>query len=659
MKQAQPTDTATTASQPSLPQNDTLLEKAERVAQIELSRVAYGFEHWPGVAMPMGTTSSSVAELPGLGRWLRGQAENLLKIGLDLELWKILRGLGHTAVGNEAKAEAMTGERLAGAMNTGLLAQLKQEPKHQEGTLGALEDLAARIMATTEAHGVAAQESSDTLDSIPDYAKVFTTFSVPPITGSWQSDRIFASQRLAGLNPMAINRVTLSGEQGVGWPDLKARLSPKVTDATVSHFLPGDTLDAAVDQGRLFVCDYAALSTITADPDAVGVFAGKRPMAPIVLYVNSADFPGLELAAIQMDQGIADVDRIPVFLAADAGKPGNADRWLMARQFVQAADLSYNQAVNHLGMTHLLEEAFAIATHRNLAKRHPLYILFAKHFAALLVINELGKLTLLKTGPKGLINQLLETGIGGQDGTSVGATALIAEAYTDWTFDDLDFMKDIGQRGMDAATLPYFPYRDDGELIWNVLGGYAKDYVALYYGSDQDVIDDYELQAWGKDLRGAGNVRGLPTLDSVQALTTVVHRLLWTAGPQHAAVNFPQIDYTTFVPNEPGAPYYEPQDFQDGAIDGEQLLACLPGTAGTTVQVQVSYTLAGFHYDALLDYADELYGDAATVCRAYFDELRGTVTTTIEQRNRTRAGQAGLLPYPYFLPQNIPNSTSV
>ena len=89
------------------------------------------------------------------------------------------------------------------------------------------------------------------------------------------------------------------------------------------------------------------------------------------------------------------------------------------------------------------------------------------------------------------------------------------------------------------------------------------------------------------------------------------------------------------------------------------MLACLPTVAGTAVQVEVSYSLAGYHYDRLLDYADQLFPDAKAVCERYFGELDDTVAPEIARRNLQRQGQAELLSYPYFLLLNIPNSTSV
>ena len=213
---------------------------------------------------------------------------------------------------------------------------------------------------------------------------------------------------------MIIRRVTADGAVGAAWPALRAKLSAKISDAAVQPFLgPQATLQAAVNQGRLFVADYHALGDIIGDQDAPGWQRGRRIMAPIVLYVRSDDFDGLHLAAIQLDQAATGADTFPVMLAAEASQPGQANNWLVAKMCVQSADISYNQAVNHLGQTHLIEEAFALATRRQLADQHPLNALLRKHFAALLVINQLGALTLLKSGPDGLLNHLLAPGLTG------------------------------------------------------------------------------------------------------------------------------------------------------------------------------------------------------------------------------------------------------
>ena len=99
----------------------------------------------------------------------------------------------------------------------------------------------------------------------------------------------------------------------------------------------------------------------------------------------------------------------------------------------------------------------------------------------------------------GLIQNILEGGLS-------GSLELIQNAYADWDFNDFDFPVRTAKRGLDPVSLPYFPYRDDGQLIWDTLGSYVDDYIALYYKTDKDVTGDYELQNWAKEIASSDGV---------------------------------------------------------------------------------------------------------------------------------------------------------
>ena len=478
--------------------------------------------------------------------------------------------------------------------------------------------------------------------TLAEYAQgFFTLFPAPDVIETWQDDRVFGSQRLAGLNPLAVNLVT----EGDNWNSLSQKLSPTIKSAEFN----GQTLDELLRAGRLYVTDYVALQGLIPSEYQ------EKPqyqMAPIALYVapyvKPGDFPGLLPLAIQFTQDPADSF---VFLA-----PQTSDtdfRWLMAKTYLQCADLNQNQAVNHLALTHLVEEAFAMATHRHLALQHPLFRLLDKHFTALLVINEIGSKTLFNSG--GLIDTVLDVRLS-------GALQLIKNAYATWTFDDMGLPAQLKGRGVDdPAQLPYYPYRDDGLIIWNRLGEYVREYLGLYYLSDADVVGDSELQAWAQQLSGAsddgaGKVPGFPPdITTLEQLCDIVQRIIWTAGPQHAAVNFPQTDYTNFVPNQPGTVGFPAQ----GVVTESVLVGLLPDTATTAAQVQTSYALAAYHYDKLLDYHLNAEDGSEAVVRKYQQRLIDVDQPIIVARNQERANQPGLLVYPYFLPENIPNSTSV
>jgi arachidonate 15-lipoxygenase len=314
-------------------------------------------------------------------------------------------------------------------------------------------------------------------------------------------------------------------------------------------------------------------------------------------------------------------------------------------------------------MTDLIQSAFAVATARQLAKQHPLNALLAPHYMGLLQINALGEKTLL--APGGIVDQILEPGL-------AGGLLLIKAAYENWRFLDLEPDADLARRGLDdAAALPYCPYRDDGMLIWALIGDYVRDYLQIFYGNPASdpantlraIREDYELQAWANELSrestGPGNVPGFPRrIDDFATLHRILRLLIWIAGPRHAAVNFPQIEYTAFVPNQPTAIYLLPEDKSANFI-----LDMMPPVEAAKTAFQVSFQLAGLHLDQLLDYAGNFEGDGPNVAARntvmrYKQQLEGAISDEINRRNAERQ-ELSLLPYPYFLPKNIPNGTSV
>ena len=300
----------------------------------------------------------------------------------------------------------------------------------------------------------------------------------------------------------------------------------------------------------------------------------------------------------------------------------------MAKLFVQSADYNVAQVLNHLCFTHLIEEAFCLATVRRLATCHPIHRLLAHHFGQLLIINELGVKLLLSTD--GAMQKILQ-------GALSGSLELMRQAYGKWSFADLDFEARLAARGVDdAKALPYYPYRDDGKLIWDLLGNYLSDYVDIYYANDAEVRADPELQGWAQELagildEGQGRVRGFPeTIGSREQLALVLRRIVWTAGPQHAAVNYPQLDFASYVPNMTAATYQPP--VKEGPVTEEQLLAMMAPREQTGTQVTVSNVLARWQYDQLLNY-DLCAADAVT--KACHENVRAAART--HPRNDHRA----------------------
>ena len=82
------------------------------------------------------------------------------------------------------------------------------------------------------------------------------------------------------------------------------------------------------------------------------------------------------------------------------------------------------------------------------------------------------------------------------------------EAVRNWDIKKMSFPEDIKSRGLDSSTLPKFPYRDDAQMIWDVLGEYVAAYLQHFYPTD-DLLQQkcrrsqlrLQTMACGKDSR--------------------------------------------------------------------------------------------------------------------------------------------------------------
>jgi arachidonate 15-lipoxygenase len=563
-----------------LPQNNSLAERLEREAQLDIARIVYAYDtsKATGLDLPVATLAAAMADSTEHLSWFAG--------------W-----MGHAIVSTE---------------NT------KDWEKKYPGT--------------------------DQFTVFADYEKMFVRYPVPKLVDNdiWQGDGFFASERLAGVNPIEVNLVSQNNGVGIGWDKLQPKLSPTILKAQFD----GQTIVDLLQQDKLYVTDFERLQ------GAIPV--GNYQLAPLALYVKRDGFPGLLPLAVQLTQNPDD----PYVYLAPPGKSATTDyTWLMAKTYLQCADINVGQIWSHLGGTHFLQTSFAVSMHRRLALQHPLHRLLAKHYVGLIGTCEIAYQTLLPPGK--LFDQLFAV-------QRSGGLKLINDAYAKWTFDNWEIPESLRKRGVDDPTrLPYYPYRDDALVIWNRLSLYIEDYVALYYGNDDAVVKDYELQGWAKEVsRVLGvNVDGVnrfpPSIDTRAHLHDVMLRLIWAAGPQHAAVNYPLVEFGTFVPNAPGT-MVNPIA---GALTETTLVDLLPNKSRldrnkSGVQVQVGNSLADFWYDQLLDYHLCEEDGSEAIVRKHFLLLNTEDREKIVANNSRWSGQPGLLDYPYLLPENITNSTS-
>lgn len=468
------------------------------------------------------------------------------------------------------------------------------------------------------------------------------------------SDREFARQRVAGQNPVMLRQI-----QPVDQPLLDSlRFQPL-------QLGNGDAIDLmqAAAQHRLFVTDYPLLQNLSAADLQPGRYVGS----PVALFHQSPT--GLEPILIQLEPGNI------VTLGTNGGP---ADRWMQAKLLVQVADVTYHELITHLCDTHLAMEAFAIATPRQLPINHPLYRLLRPHFQFLLAINTRGNAVLLSKGAA--IDQLMAP-------TRETSLELINRAYREHSFSDHALPKLIQRQGVGAEFLPDFPYRDDALLLWEAIARYVTRYLQRHYADDVAIQQDPYLQAWAAELGeplasrprsefpqapfwlpesvlaemglqptqlpNLPRVPGFPAqLSSLQQLIEIATQIIFTCGPQHAAVNFSQFDYMGYTPNAPFAAYCQPGDCTS-------LKQLLPPKEQDLGQMELTFALSGIRWGKLgspdlIQFHD--VGDRTVLSQ--FQADLAAIEQEINTRNQHRVAKSGVA-YPYLLPSRIPNSINI
>ncbi len=519
-----------------------------------------------------------------------------------------------------------------------LLEEGKQKSKAKQ------QEFSKRLLAASTAHSESAllelledlpsvlETPSTNLEgvNIEEYNNLFWIIPLPAISQNYISNTEFARLRVAGFNPLVIQRI--------------AALESKfpLTEQQFQQVLPNDSLATAGAEGRLYLADYAELEAIVGGTFPTG--EQKYINAPLALFAIPQGEKSLIPIAIQLGQ---DPKTHPIFLR----QTGNEPNWLIAKTIVQIADANHHQLISHLGRTHLFVEPFVIATNRQLASNHPLYILLKPHFQGTLAINDAAQSKLVSAG--GGVDGLLA-------GTIASSRAVSVNGVKSYKFEDAILPKALKNRGVDdLKLLPDYPYRDDALLIWEAIATWVKSYLSVYYASDEDIVRDTELQAWAKEIiaddggrvTSFGENGQIRTLDYlIEAVTAVI----FTGSAQHAAVNFPQGDLIIYTPAIPLAGYTSAPTQTTGATEAD-FFALLPPIDQAKGQLQLTYILGSVYYTTLGDYGADYFTDdrIEQPLRDFQDELKA-IEETIKSRNETRIAD-----YNYLRPSRIPQSINI
>ncbi|MGX7000227.1 lipoxygenase family protein [Caballeronia sp. KNU42] len=541
---------------------------------------------------------------------------------------------------SELRAQAGAGD----ANSAALAVQAQSLESTLSGVVNQLATLQASLKTKVSALSDSNGFKDDNATSLARYDQMFATLPRPAIAQNFRDDEMFAHLRVAGPNPMLLTRASsLPGKFPLTNVQYQAVMGAS------------DTLQQASAAGRLFLADYAALGAM-GDERPVSKLLSKTgyASAPIALFAVPAGGGALQPVAIQCGQAPG---THPIIMRSPAPESATYWTWQMAKTVIQVADFNYHEMFVHLGRTHLLSEAFTIATHRQLASSHPLNALLVPHFEGTLFINDLAGKVIMGPGTFGDV--ILAAPIGILQGCS-GIDRLLLDFYASM------LPADLKSRGVDTdSTLLEYPYRDDALLVWNAIRQWVADYVAIYYLSDADVTGDTELAAWTADVKDNGKVKGFRTINNRAQLIDILTMIIFTASAQHAAVNYPQRDYMTYIPAFAGMAGAATSAAKVTGNSEVNWFTLMPQSRLTDIeQLNFLSLLGGVHYRPLGDYRQHEFPYLPSLTDARVVQAGGpldrfrqalkSVESQIVQRNQARK-----YAYGYLLPSRIPVSTNI
>lgn len=463
--------------------------------------------------------------------------------------------------------------------------------------------------------------------SLEDYQAVFQKVQKTYTVERFLDDAYFTHSFLAGPHAEAFQRMKAIP---ANFP-----ISNEIFRKTKEF--ASDNLQHAIQSERVFFSDYNALNEMV---------SGKHPeqakyiYQPIVAFAQPESGGLMVPFAIQCGQN---AEAFPIFTPADSWA------WQMAKSIVWAAHYCFHEIVSHLSLTHLLIEPIAIATRRQLHERHPVYGLLSPHFEGTMNINALAISSLIQEG------QAVDRLVGADQPSN---HALIAKGRLAYSFSDNYLPVRMKNAGLASTkTLPTYHYRDDAMPIWNAIRKWVSAYIDISYANDQAVRADFELRAWAAEISSdyGGKVKDFAAgggVDSKEQLIDTCTMIIFTAGPQHAAVNFPQLTDLSFLPGGPLAGYRAPP--QNPNMAKGDYLNILPPLDVAIQQWQIMYFLGSIRHTALGKYLPGHFTDPRIIAAnlKFLLEL-ARIEDSIKSRNRSR------IPYEHLLPSLIPQSVNI
>ncbi len=322
-----------------------------------------------------------------------------------------------------------------------------------------------------------------------------------------------------------------------------------------------DDLDQAMNEGRVFITDYAGYNDECTAPSTDDGY-GAKLHAAMALFAVPKGGDSLKIIAIQPTQTPAANSLQMIFQEIGLGDKTNPVSqiltpkddywsWQMAKN-VFTSMTSMSAVLDHLG-GHVYLGPIPVAFYRTISDHHPLTALLETHFMSLIDNNFLGIFNEVGTGSFGIPT---EGEFHGKDfgdplnGLLTGAierlSGFSSESFLAGTLKRagrFHFVRDSTplDRSTDTKfeTLGEYPFHDDNRTF-TVIQEWVSNYLSLYYSSDTDVIEDTELQNFFWEVANEGKVNGFPeSCYSLEEMVDTITRLIYWMSVNHALDRFP------------------------------------------------------------------------------------------------------------------------
>ncbi|KAH1164882.1 hypothetical protein KIL84_015123 [Mauremys mutica] len=454
------------------------------------------------------------------------------------------------------------------------------------------------------------------------------------VRAHWQEDTFFGYQFLNGVHPVMIRRCT---ELPCNFP---------VTPAMVASSLgESSSLQDELEKGNIFLADYKILEGVPAN--TINGYQQYIAAPLCLLHLQ----PSGELIPIAIQLSQCPGPDSPIFLPSDAEWD-----WILAKTWVRYAEFLVHEAVSHLLLTHLIDEAFALATLRQLPMCHPLFKLLLPHTRYTLHTNVMGRTLLLRRGE---IIERVPASSGTPEALFPYCLAMKTTLGTSWRA----FPASISV-GPGVCTIRLCGHNLCFQLIGrhiSVLSSFVSGIVRHYYRSDAHVLADCELQAWADEIFHEGflgnEASGFPSsLQSVPELIKYLTMWIYCCSARHAALSNGQYELGAWMPNFPSSMRNPPPQAK-GTSSLESYLDTIPEVNSTSITIYTLWVLCCELGDSrpLGTYPDEHFTEEEPKrLIAAFQGRLAQLSQEIQERNKSLP-----IPYRYLDPQQIENSTSI